>query len=107
LARRLFYRRVQISGRDFSPRRNMPQIDADALDDAILQWVFVDRRAGFAEVPRRVDMGAAVVRHGKEHHAIALDVSRLGKGLVVGLPDAVDDRRLSRIGRRAMIEFPA
>ena len=41
------------------------------------------------------------------HHTVALDVSRLGKRLVVRFPDAVDDGRLSRIGWRAVIKLPA
>ena len=48
-----------------------------------------------------------MIRHGDEHDAVALNVSGFDKGLLVSLPDAVNDGRLSRIGRGSMIEFPA
>ena len=83
------------------------QIEANSLHVAVLKRIFVDRNAAHAEVTRRIDVGAAVVRHGEEHHAIAVHVSGFDEGLFVGLPDAVDDRRLSRIGRGAVIELPA
>ena len=71
----LFHRRFEIGRRYFRARRKMAQIDADALDDAVLQRVLVDRRAALAKMARRVDVGAAVVGHGKEHHAVAVDVA--------------------------------
>src|SRR5262249_49107941 len=72
-----------------------------------LQRVAVDRHAGLAEVARRVDVRAAVVRHGEEHHAIALNVAGLGKGFFMALPYAMDDWRLSGIGGRPVIKPPA
>src|SRR5262245_55615849 len=36
-----------------------------------------------------------------------MDVARFGKGFRVCLPDAVNDRRLARIGGRAMVELAA
>src|SRR5258708_9148438 len=54
-----------------------------------------------------IDVGAAVVGHGEKHHAVAVNLSRLDEGLLVGFPDAVDDGRLSRISGGAMIEFAA
>ena len=63
--------------------------------------------AGLAEVARRVDVRAAVVGHGEEHHAVALDVAGFGERLLVGLPDAVDDGRLARIARGAVIKLAA
>src|SRR2546430_750750 len=65
------------------------------------------RRPGHAEVAGSIDVGAAVVGHGEKHHAVAVNVSRLDEGLLVGFPDAVDDGRLSRISGGAMIEFAA
>ena len=102
-----FHRRFQIRRRDLGARRDMAKIDADAADDAILQRIFVDRRAGLAEMTRRVDMRAAVIGHGEKHHGIALDIAGIDERLFVRLPHAVDDRRLPRIGRRAMIKLAA
>ena len=85
----------------------MAEVDADARDDAVLERIFVDRRAGDAEVTRRVHVRAAVVGHGEEHHAVALDVAGVGECLLVGLPDAVDDGRLARIARGAVVELTA
>src|SRR5262249_18366833 len=93
--------------RDFRPRLDVAQIDADALHDAILERIFVDRRAALAKMPRRIDMRAAVIRHGEIHHAVALDIAGIGKGFFVGLPHTMDDGRLPRITWRAVIEFAA
>src|SRR6266849_3755954 len=48
-----------------------------------------------------------MIRHGEKHDAVALNIPGFDKGLFVGFPDAVDDGRLSRIGRSTMIELPA
>jgi hypothetical protein len=48
-----------------------------------------------------------MVGHGVEHHHVAVDVAGLGERFLVRLPDAVDDRRLARIARRAVIEVAA
>src|SRR5262249_16445836 len=103
----LLYCCVEVRGRDLGARLDVPQVDADGRYDAVLERIFVDRRAGLAEVARRVDVRAAVVRHGEIHHAVALHVAGVDEGLLVRLPDAVNDRRLSRIARRAMIELAA
>jgi len=102
-----FHRRFEVRRRDLGAGSDMAEIDADAADDAVLQRIFVDRRAGLAEMARRVDMRAAVIGHGKKHHGVALDIARIDERLFVRLPDAVDDRRLPRIGRRAVIKFAA
>ena len=83
------------------------QVDADAGHDAFFQRVLVDRDAARAEMPGRVDMGAAMIRHRDEHRRQPIDVSRIGKRLLVVLPHAVDDRRMTGIARGAMIEFAA
>jgi hypothetical protein len=101
----LLHRGVEILRRDFGARLDVAQVDADAANDAVLQRVFVDRHALFAEVARRIDVRAAVIGHRDEHDAVAVHVARLGKSLLVGLPHAVDDRRLARIARRAVIEL--
>src|SRR5262249_12397145 len=67
----------------------------------------VDAGAGLAEVAGSIDVGAAVIGHGEKHHAVAVNVAGFDEGLLVGFPDAVDDRRLPRIGGGAMIEFAA
>src|SRR3974390_2928374 len=85
----------------------MAQIEANSLHVAIFERVLIDRGPVLAEVARRIDVRAAMIRHGDEHHAVAVDVAGFRKGLFVGLPDPVNDRRLSRIGRRSMIEVPA
>ena len=41
----LLHRRLQIRWRDLGARRDMAQVDANAFDDALLQRIFVDRRA--------------------------------------------------------------
>ena len=56
---------------------------------------------------KRIDVSAAVIRHGEEHHRVALHVAGIDEGLLVRLPYAVNDRRLPRIGRRAMIKLAA
>jgi hypothetical protein len=48
-----------------------------------------------------------VVGHREEHHAVALDVAGVDERLLVGFPDAVDDGRLARIARGAVIELAA
>jgi hypothetical protein len=100
-------RLLQLRRRDFGLRRDVAQIEANSLHVAILERVLVDRRPGHAEVAGSIDVGAAVVGHGEKHHAVAVNVSRLDEGLLVGFPDAVDDGRLSRISGGAMIEFAA
>src|SRR5690606_37476106 len=87
--------------------RDVAQIEADAGHDAMLQRVAVDRRSLLAEMARRVDVGAAVVGHREEHHAVAVNVAGIGERLLVGFPDAMDHRRLARIARRAVIKLPA
>src|SRR5690348_15146771 len=85
----------------------MAQVDADARHDAVLQRILIDRRSAGAEMARRIDMRAAVVGHGEEHHAVAVHAAVLRLRLLVRLPDAVDDRWLARIARRAVIELAA
>ena len=103
----LLHRGLEVRRRDLGLRRDVAEIDADARHDAVLERIFVDRRAGDAEVARRVDVGAAVIGHREEHHAVALDVAGIGERLLVGLPDAVDDGRLARIARGAVVELTA
>ena len=103
----LLYRRFEIISRDLGAGRDMAQVDADAGHDAFFQRVLVDRDAARAEMPGRVDMGAAMIRHRDEHRRQPIDVSRIGKRLLVVLPHAVDDRRMTGIARGAMIEFAA
>ena len=98
-------RGLQIGGRDLGARRNMPQVDADAGHDAVLERILVDRHALLAEVARRIDVRAAMIRHREEHHGVAVHVAGLGEGFLVRLPDAVDDGRLPRIARRAVIKL--
>src|SRR5262245_1230094 len=74
---------------------------------AVLERVVVDRRSVLAEVAGSIDVGAAMVGHGEKHHAVAVNVAGFDEGLLVGFPDAVDDRRLPRISGGAMIEFAA
>jgi hypothetical protein len=104
---RLVDRGFQVRRRDLGTRRDVAQIDADAADDAALQRIFIDRNAALAEMARRIDMRAAMIGHGEKHYHIALDVAGFDERLFVRLPNAVDDRRLSRIGRRAMIKLAA
>src|SRR5262249_24968817 len=56
---------------------------------------------------RRIDMRAAMIRHGEIHHAVTLDISGLSESLLMRLPRAVDDGRLPRITWRAVIEIAA
>jgi hypothetical protein len=83
------------------------QIEANSFHVAVLERVLVDRRPVQAEVAGSIDVGATVVGHRKKHHAVAVNVSGFDEGLLVGFPDAVDDRRLARISGGAMIEFAA
>src|SRR5271166_1638101 len=103
----LLDRGFQIGRPDLGTRRNVTQVDADALNDAVLQRVLVDRRAAHAEMARRVNVSPAVVGHGEVHHRIALDVAGIYKRFFVGLPHAVNDRRMSWVTRRAVIEISA
>jgi hypothetical protein len=83
--------------------RRMNRIrDIDAADYTMT----VDAGVVLAEMAGGVDMGAAVIGHAEEHNRVAVDVAGVGEGLLMALPHAVDDRRLARIGGRAMIEFP-
>src|SRR5262249_61264804 len=66
-----------------------------------------DRGAAHTKMTRRVPVSAAVVCHGKVHNRIALYVARVNERLFVRLPYAVNDWRMSRITRRAMIEISA
>ena len=104
---RLRHGRLQIRRRNLGTRRHVPEIDADPFHIAVLQRILVDRGRLRPEVARRVDMRAAVVGHGEEHDAVAMDVPGVGIGLFVRFPDAVNDRRLSRIGRSPVIELAA
>jgi len=104
---RLAHRLLQVRRRDFGLRRHVAQIEANSLHVAVLERIFVDRRPVLAEVAGSIDVGAAMVGHGEKHHAIAVNVAGFDEGLLVGFPDAVDDRRLPRIGGGAMIEFAA
>src|SRR5436190_18249310 len=52
-------------------------------------------------------MRTAMVGHGEIHDAVAVNVAGIGKSFSVRLPDAVNDRRLARITRRAMVELAA
>jgi hypothetical protein len=101
----LFHRRFEIGGRDFGARCDVAEIDADARHDAVLQRIFIHRLAIAAEVPRRVDVGAGVVRHRDEHRGKPVHLAGFGEGFLVGLPDAVDDWGMARIGRSALIEL--
>jgi hypothetical protein len=103
----LLYRGVEVCRRDLCLRRDMAQVDADARHDAVFKRILVDRYAVHAEVARRIDVCAAVVGHGEEHHHVAVDVSGIDEGFFVRLPDAVDDRRLAWIIRCAVIEVAA
>src|SRR6202043_3515598 len=85
----------------------MAEIDADARHDAVLQRIFVDRLAASVEVPRRVDVGAGVVGHRDEHRGKPVHVAGFGERVFVGLPDAVDDGRMARIARGAVVELTA
>ena len=42
---RLRHRRFEIGRRDLGPRLDVPQVDADARHDAVLERILVDRRA--------------------------------------------------------------
>jgi hypothetical protein len=99
------HRRLQIRRRDLGARRDVAQIDADARHDAVLQRILVDRHPRFAEVARRIEVRAAVIGHRDVHHAVAMHVARLGERLLVRLPHAMDDRRLPRIARGAVIKL--
>src|SRR5213080_5241902 len=85
----------------------MAQVEANSLHVAVFERVLVDRDTALAEVPRRIDVGAAMIRHREEHHAVAVHISGVDERFLMRLPDAVNDRWLARISRRAVIELPA
>src|SRR5439155_11016778 len=85
----------------------MAQVEANSLHVAVFERVLVDRDTALAEVPRRIDVGAAMIRHREEHHAVAVHISGVDERFLMRLPDAVNDRRLTRISGRAVIELPA
>ena len=103
----LLHRRLEIGRRDLGARRDVAQVKADARHDAVRKRIFVDRRASLVEMARRVDVGAAMVGHRKIHRRQAVHVAAVGKRLFVGLPDAVNDRGMPRIGRGAVVELTA
>src|SRR5207237_10019313 len=86
---------------------DVPQVDADARHNAVLERILVDRRPVRPEVARRIDVRTAMVGHGEIHDAVAVNVAGIGKSFSVRLPDAVNDRRLARITWRAMVELAA
>ncbi len=100
----LRHRGLQIIRRDLRARRDVREIQADAGHDAFLQRIFVDRNAAFAEVPGRVDMGAGMVAHRDEHRRQPPYVAGLDEGVLVRLPQAVNDGRVAGIDRRALME---
>jgi len=104
---RLFHGCFEVGRHNLGLGWNVPEIEADAFHIAIFEWILVDRCPALSEVAGSIDVRAAMVGHGDEHHAVALNVTRFGKRLLVGLPDAMNDGRLSRIGRGAVIELPA
>src|SRR5205823_2621754 len=85
----------------------MAQVEANSLHVAVFERVLVDRDTALAEVSRRIDVGAAMIRHREEHHAVAVHISGLDERFLMRLPNAVNDRWLARISRRAVIELPA
>ena len=97
------YRGLKVGGRDLGTRRDMAQVDADARHDTVLKRIFADRLAPPVEMPGRIDVGAAMVGHREEHRRQAVHVAGIGKGLFVGLPDAVDDRGMAGIARGAVV----
>src|SRR5262249_38108847 len=101
------YRSIEVCRRDLCLRRDMAQVDADARHDAVFERILVDRCAAHAEMARRIDVRAAMVGHREKHHHIAVDVSGIDEGLLMRLPDAVDDWRLPWIAWRAVVEVAA
>ena len=85
----------------------MAEIKEDARYDAFFQRVLVDRDAARPKMPGRIDMRAAMVGHRDEHRGKPVDIAGVGKGILVVLPDAMDDGRMAGIGRSAMMEFAA
>src|SRR6185437_12320045 len=88
-------------------RRDVAQVDADARHDAFFQRIFVDPLAARVEMPGRVDMGAAMVGHGKIHRRETVHIAAVRKRLFMRLPHAVNDRGMAGIIRRAVIELAA
>ena len=103
----VLHRRLEIGRRDLGARRDVAQIDADTRYDAFLQRILVDRYAALAEMPGRVDVGAGMVDHRNEHRGKSVHIAGLGKGFLVGLPDAMHDRRMAGIAWGAVIEVAA
>jgi hypothetical protein len=58
-------------------------------------------------MPGCVDVGAGVVDHRNEHRGKSMYIAGLGKGFLVGLPDAVYDGRVAGVAWGAVIEFSA
>ena len=83
------------------------QVKADAGHDAVLEGIFVNGHAAASEVTRCIDVRSAMVGHGEIHDAVAVHIAGIGKSLLMRLPNAMDDGRLARIARRAMVEFAA
>src|SRR5262245_20838133 len=52
-------------------------------------------------------MGAAMVGHRDEHRGQPPHAAGVHEGFLVGLPDAMHDRRVAGIGGRAVIELAA
>ena len=59
----LRHRGLEIGRRDLGAGRDVAQVEADAGHDAFFQRILVDRNPAFAEMQRRVDMGAGVIDH--------------------------------------------
>src|SRR3569832_797561 len=85
----------------------MPQVDADAGHDALLERILIDGFAALVEMQGSIDMGAAVVGHGEIHRGEPVHLAAVRKGFLVRLPRTVDDGRVAGIARRAVIKLAA
>src|SRR3569832_1463697 len=85
----------------------MPQVDADARHDALLERILIDGFAALVEMQGSIDMGAAMVGHGEIHRGEPVHLAAVRKGFLVRLPHPVDDGGVAGIVRRAMITLAA
>ena len=102
-----FHGRLQVARSDFRSGCDVPQVKADAWHDAVLERILVNGYAAAAEVTRCIDVRAAMVGHGEIHDAVAVHIAGIGKGFLMCFPNAMDDGRLARVARGAMVELAA
>src|SRR6185312_12817415 len=98
---------LEVLRRNLRLRRDIAQVETDARHDAFFERILIDRNAVRTEMPRRVDMRAAVIGHRDEHRCQPPDIAGGGKRIGMVLPYAVDDGRMSRVARGTVIELAA